>query len=315
MTEQLQGDSISHRLLLPAMKHSEIVRHVQFDGVQEERGRAEEIEDRFRTAAKHMDELRRRESGLPDTLVVDRPPEKLLPRLAQIESDVLFRRAFSAVPTSFAIVEIDRLVAPQRVVNLDYVAHLSSQLTGEDLNDLVEFCLTPGSSPPTVRVLQVSSDEILFSSRCADLRLLGGFSKPIGPDDLAWAHVGGQPISAVTLLLGFGAAPVNAWATDARLILNNGFHRASALKSRGITRMPIVIQHVSNAALQIPDDELFGLSREYLVRDPRPPLMKDFFDPLLTLDLRFKPRLKTIRLRWVADAQVVPSDYEDGRGF
>jgi hypothetical protein len=313
--EQRREDSVSHRLLLPAMKYGEVVRHLHFDCVQEERGRADEIEERFRVAAAQMEELRRRESGLPDTIVVESPPEKLLTRLEQITSDVLFRRAFAAVPISIAIVEIDRLVAPQRTVNLDYVAHLNSQLSSEDLDALVEFCLVQCSSPPAVKVLQVSNDEILFSSHCADLRLLGGFSKPVGSDDLAWAHVGGQPTSAVTLLLGFGAAPVNAWRTNTRLVLNNGFHRACVLRSRGISRMPIVVQHVSNAELQIPDDELFGLSRDYLLRDARPVLMKDFFNPMLTLDLGFKPRLKTIRLRWGADAQMVPSDYEDGRGF
>ena len=36
----------------------------------------------------------------------------------------LFRKTFSILPVSFGLVEVDKLVAPQRTVNLDYVRQL-----------------------------------------------------------------------------------------------------------------------------------------------------------------------------------------------
>ncbi|HMJ49703.1 MAG TPA: hypothetical protein VK440_03930, partial [Burkholderiales bacterium] len=136
-------------------------------------------------------------------------------------------------------------------------------------------------------------------------RFLGGYPKPITEDDIRVAHMGGQPVEVVALLVGFGAAPINAWMVGRRLVLANGFHRIVALRSEGITRVPIVVRHVGNAEIEFPE-QFLGLSRAYLLQQPRPVLVKDFFDTTLTIELKLKPRKKVLKVTWGQEEGVVP---------
>src|SRR2546425_13264169 len=109
-----------------------------------------------------------------------------------IAEDPLFQASSSTVPVSFAIVAIDRLVAPQREVNLDYVDVLRGRLGGTDITNLVEFCLAPRAAPPEIRVLQNARNQVTFTSHSLDLRFLGGYPKPLEEGDVRVAHHGGQ---------------------------------------------------------------------------------------------------------------------------
>ncbi len=67
---------------------------------------------------------------------------------------------------------------------------------------------------------------------------------------------------------------------DGRIILHNGYHRAYALRSLGITHAPCIIQTLTR------NDELGVAATKKVTQDPdfylasaRPPLLKDFFDP------------------------------------
>jgi hypothetical protein len=110
-----------------------------------------------------------------------------------------------------------------------------------------------------------ATNQMTFSSRSLDLRFLGGFAKSITKDDIRVAHAGGKPAEATVLLVGFGADPINALHVDRRVVLNNGFHRVFALRSVGVTKIPIVLQEVVNADIEFPDS-LLGLSRAYLLQ-------------------------------------------------
>jgi len=143
-----------------------------------------------------------------------------------------------------------------------------------------------------------------FSSRSLDLRFLGGFPKPISEDDIRVAHMGGQPAQVISLLVGFGAAPINAWQVGKRLVLANGFHRIVALRSAGISNAPMVVRQVTNPDIEFPENYL-GLSRSYLL-GPRPVLVGDFFDEDLTIEVRLKPRRKVVKVAWGPEDSVVP---------
>jgi hypothetical protein len=144
-----------------------------------------------------------------------------------------------------------------------------------------------------------------YSSRSLDLRFLGGYPKPIGEEDISVAHMGGQPVEVITLLIGFGAAPINAWMVGQRVILANGFHRIVALRLEGITRVPIVVRNIANPEIEFPE-QFLGLPKQYLLQNPRPVLVKDFFDPELTLEIRLKPRRKTLKIAWGPEDALIP---------
>jgi hypothetical protein len=146
---------------------------------------------------------------------------------------------------------------------------------------------------------------MVFSSRSLDLRFLGGFPKALEEGDIRVAYLGGQPVHVMSLLVGFGAAPINVWSAGRRLVLNNGFHRTVALRSIGVERMPVVVQRATNPDIEFPE-QMLGLSRSYLLQNPRPVLVKDFFDEALTVEVRLKPRMRTIKVAWGAEPGIVP---------
>jgi len=294
-----------YRYLMGAMQQIQLTMTVRLACVPEEVARVPEIVQAWRRASARMQELATEEAGVADQITVEETPSAIRGRLAEIETDPLFRASFSDVPTSFRVAEIDKLVAPQRDVNLDYVATLRERIPGTAVKDLVEFCVGPRTEPPELKVLQTAQNQMTFSSRSLDLRFLGGFPKPIGEDDIRVAHFGGQPVEVVTLLIGFGAAPINGWMVGRRLVLANGFHRIVALRSRGITRVPVVVRHVTNAEIEFPEQYL-GLSRTYLLQHQRPVLVKDFFDETLTLELKLKPRRKILKVAWGPEEGVAP---------
>jgi hypothetical protein len=302
-----ESAAVRIRYLLGAMQQLHITMTLRTQGVPDEVGRMAEVASRWRQAAQRMQELVATEPGAADQVRVEEPPADLLPRLRQIEEDPLFKASFSFVPPSFKLVEIDHLIAPQREVNLDYVDVLTARLRGRSLSELVEFCLVPRAEPPPVQCLQTAPNEVVFSSPSTDLRFLGGFPKPLDDRDMAVAHFGGQPVQVVALLIGFGSAPINVWAAGRRLVLHNGFHRIVALRSLGVERVPVVVQTATNPDIEFPE-QIFGLSRSYLLQHPRPVLVRDFFDDALTVELRLKPRLRTLKLTWSPELGVVPVD-------
>lgn len=295
------------RYLLGAMTQLDVTTTVRYHCIPEDLERLPQIVETWRKASQRMQELQECEGGIADEITAVEPPAELFGRLGEIEADPLFRASFSAVPISFKLVEIDKLIAPQREVNLDYIATLRRRLPGKALRDLIEFCLAPRVEPPPVRAIQTAPNQVTFSSPSVDLRFLGGFQKEMSEEDVRVAHEGGQPVRVITLLVGFGAAPISAWEVDRRFILHNGFHRVVALRAEGITQVPLVVQHAANPDIEFPD-QLLNLSRKYLLEHQRPVLVKDFFDEALTLELRLNPRMKSVKVTWVEEDGIVPTD-------
>jgi hypothetical protein len=294
-----------YRYLMGAMPQNQLTTTVRLMCTDDEQQRLPEIIKAWRGASAKMVQLAANEPGAPDTISVERMPEAFAARCAEIESDPLFQASFSDMPTTFEVVEIDKLVAPQREVNLDYVAALQERIPGKGIEDLIEFCVGPRTEPPEIRVLQTAQNQMTYSSRSLDLRFLGGSPKPITEDDIKVAHMGGQPANAIALLVGFGAAPLNAYQVGSRLILANGFHRIVALRSAGISNAPMVVRHVSNPEIEFPES-FIGLSSTYLLQNPRPVVVGDFFDEQLTIEVHLKPRRKVLKVAWGQEDSVTP---------
>ncbi len=294
-----------YRFLMGAMQQNALAMTVRLTCIPEDVTRIDEIVRAWRGASTRMANLAASEGGLPDRISVADAPASMRARLIEIEEDPLFRASFSAMPTDIKIVEIDSLVAPQRDVNLDYVEVLRSRIPGHEVTDLVEYCVGPRTEPPELQALQTAQNQMTYSSRSLDLRFISGAPKRVGEDDLAVAYAGGHPVEAVSLLVGFGAAPINSWMIGSRLVLGNGFHRVVALRMAGVTHIPIVVQHVANAEIEFPE-QFLGLSRAYLLEQERPVVVKDFFDDALTTELRLKPRRKIVKVTWGSEDSVAP---------
>jgi len=221
------------------------------------------------------------------------------PKLIEISNNPLFKNTFLNSPIEFKLVDVDRLIAPQRHVSLDYVQQLESIIPDNpSLDDLIDICISPIQNVFPAKTLQQAQNMCVFSSPSNDFRFLGGFVKnELTDDDLKYCLEGGNPVSAIILFVGYGGGSVNVYQVNNRLVLNNGFHRVFALRKKGITKIPVVIQKIGNPEFEFPP-QILGLSNNYLLNHPRPVLVKDFFVKDLTTILRMKNTVRTVQIQW-----------------
>jgi hypothetical protein len=235
----------------------------------------------WRSANDHVQELEVLEAGYADSPAICELPPEVRPTCDQIMADPAFRRAYGIVPTTIGVVELDRLVVYQKYINLDHVARIQATLSG-DLSPLkiLRTCLPLEEAPPPVQISRVAHDTYLFVSASSDLRFLE--PTVLRQDQVPQFRRLGQIAGIVGLVVGFTPNCFSVLQVEGRLILQNGSHRAYALRQLGLTHAPAVIQRVSRR------EELPVVAAQPVTKDPnlylkslRPPLLKDYFDEQL----------------------------------
>jgi hypothetical protein len=284
---------------------AEVLSHVRTRATRDEIDRLRELAAEWDAIRSDVEAVLAEESGLSETIEVRELPAEYLERATRLVSDPLLQRGLGR-RHALALVEIDKLIAAQRRVNLDFVDRIAAQLPDEiSLDFLIEFCLSPRPQGAPVQYLQSSRDTHVFSSSSTDLRFLGSFMRPLTGDDLEWAESGGIPVMAVVSFIGYGDAPINALWSGSRAILNNGYHRVYALRQRGVRHIPVILQFATDLALEFPS-RVVDLPKDYLLSHPRPVLMKDFFEEKFTKVLRVKDRLGTVIFRSDVQQRDIP---------
>jgi len=283
--------------LYGAMSQQEITQIVKGQCIPEDIANLGNIITNWRNATSKFRELESQEQGIVDNnSPLDIEPN---PKLVEIQNNPLFQNTFSASPIEFKMVEVDRLIATQRSVSLRYIDEITKRIPNEpSLDELIDLCLSPKQEVPIPKSLQQSPNMISFSSPSVDLRFLGGHLKDkITEDDLKYTPVGGLPVAVISLFVGYGGGSINVLYANNRLVLNNGFHRVYALRKKGITKIPVVIQKIGNADLEFPP-AILGLTRDYLLKHTRPVLVKDFFVDELTTIFRKKNTVRSVRVQF-----------------
>jgi hypothetical protein len=295
------------RYLFAFATQGEVINHLRTQTLSEEVNRTTDILLKWQEQRPKVQQFELTERGIADSSSLEDLPLDFSATLQGIADHALFRKTFMHLPFSFALVEIDKLVAPQRSVNLDYVERLQVAFRDKtSLSELISICLSPVREMPPIQHLEVANNTHMFSSPNTDLRFLGAFFKKLRPEDLQFAELGGIPAAAIITFIGYGGAPVNVFRWENRLVLNNGFHRLFALRSLGVTSVPVVVQHVQNIQLEFPSI-VGGLPREYLLGVARPVLMKDFFEDGLCVTLNAKRRVRGISVQAAVGQFDVPS--------
>jgi len=247
-------------------------------------------------------ELVAAEAGLPETIEAHPLDAALNEYLTGIRTNPAFAKTFANYPITFEEVEIDKLVAGQRVVHLDWVQRLKEKGIPENLP---AFCLEPGQDSTPITIARTAQTAFTASSNNPSMRFLRVHEKPYQPDSTLSHHPGGQPVHVIVLLLGYGISSVNIYRVGHRLILGNGFHRLYALRALGVTHVPVVVQQVLHPQLEMPP--IIGeVPREHLVNTPRPGMMKDFFDGRLVCEITQKEFIKTMQVAWGTNEALVP---------
>jgi hypothetical protein len=123
----------------------------------------------------------------------------------------------------------------------------------------------------------------------------------------------GWPAIAVVALIGFDPLPISLTRVGPRLALINGLHRAYALRSIGIQKVPAVIRGnkgIESAKGSNPPE----FSIPHLATLLRPPLLRDFFDSSLSMTFVVEKQVNALTLTIEGTEQAI-SPHEPSRNI
>jgi hypothetical protein len=252
----------------------------------------------WRAAVDHYEELERTEAGI----ALEGDHRDLDPGLAalaaQVKSHPSYRRTFDTLPSSFGMVELDRLIVYQTSVTRNYVDELRARIgPTPDPAAVFRICLPLDVPPPPVQVQRAGPRCFVFRCESTHFR----FREPA----LLTAHRGASRhdleavAGVVGLAVGFGSNLLNVVRVGNRYLLNNGYHRAYALRALGLSHAPCVIQTATHVdELQVVVNRRVAAQAPFFLESARPPLLKDFFDPKLCKVLPIRRRVRHIEIRF-----------------
>jgi hypothetical protein len=262
----------------------------------------------WRVANDHIRELEQTEQGWADSPAVQPLPDALNSARDRVLADPMVQHSFAIVPISIGVVDLDRLVVFQKHVNLAYVRELREQLGQRPGDEAVfHFCVPIDSrSDPPIHAARFAQNGWTFISPSTDLRMLE--AAVIEPSQVARLDVGGVPKAILAVVVGYGSNFLSAIRAEGRLILNNGSHRAYALREAGFTHVPCLIQDVSRR------EELEVMANRELAQNPdlyltaaRPPVMKDYFDEALRMIVHVPRKVRHVQVAFNAEPRDLPA--------
>lgn len=261
---------------------------------------------RWRTAAAATDSLAATDEGAADGAQIAPLPPEMQEQANEYLGDPSVAAFFLASPPKVAMIDLDQVVVFQRMINLRYIEELRRRINdsweGNDV-DLLRFSLAIDQPQPPISSVQVAANTFVFSSVSTDVRLLE--ARLLDASQVTGHTTAGRPHSAVVLQVGYGVNALSVVTINGRMILNNGSHRAYALRAAGVTQVPAVVQTVTR------QDELAMVPQvlqnpETYLASQRPPMLKDYFDPALHEVIESPRRVRQVRLQFGVDHADAP---------
>ena len=270
--------------------------HLREHAVGEPDGSHSASVDEWRTANDYYYDLAEKEAGLPDKIEIRDVDPSLQPLMDELIADSRFRRAFDALPTRIAMVELDKLIVSQRHVDLHQAYRLKRRFKKPPApEELFRLCLPVDGSEAPVHVRRVGSRRFMFWSRSSDFRFHE--AALLEPDQLRGYDPYGSIGSVLALMVGYGSNFLNAIHSDNRLLLHNGHHRAYALRAMGITHAPCILRTVTcRDELSLVASADTTNNPGFYFKAPRPPVLKDFFDPRIRKVIRVPALVRMIEV-------------------
>ncbi len=253
------------------------------------------LTEQWCAAHDHRRQLERGEANIADDGDHRELDPALAPLVAQVQAHPTYRRTFDTLPARFGMVELDALVVHQWHVTRNRVDALVARIgQAPDLAGLFGICMPLAAAQAPVRIERLNSRRYAF--RCASHDF--GFYEPVLlPSERADAETFGAVAGIAALVLGFSSNFLRAVRVGQRVMLNNGYHRACALRALGVTHVPCIIETATRLdEVQLTVNKRVGQDARLYFESARPPLLKDFFDPKLTKLLPVRKRVRLIEL-------------------
>ena len=260
----------------------------------------------WKAADMAMRGLRKSEPDRADGELTKPLPKKFKSVVLKVDADPFFQQAFQDATWALRLIDLDKVVVSQKLVSEKHIERLRQRLNGikSDL-DLFRFCLPYDREPTPHRTSRIGDNEFAFVSDSNDLRFLDAVL--LRPDQIVGYQPTGPIAGALALVVGFGSNYLSVIEANGRLILNNGHHRASALSLEGKRWVPCVVQtitHPGEFAMHMP--RAVRNNADFYLSEPRPPLVADYFDPVLSRRVRLGLTTKHVRLRYSVDEKDMP---------
>jgi hypothetical protein len=259
----------------------------------------------WRNAATVVDELTKSEAGVADNRSAAPLPDSLQEQATRFMSDPAVQATYALLPSHVALVDLDDLVVFQKQINLRYVNELLPLVDGSDDIDeqLFNFCMAIDQPEPSINRGQTANNTFVFQSTSTDMRFLGAALLDAG--QITGYTPQGRAHSAVVLYVGYGVNALNVLNVGNRLILNNGSHRAYALKAAGLKSALAIVQDITR-------EEELGFAppvqqnKNLYLEHRRPPMLKDYFNSSLHEVVQVPRRSRQVRLQFGMEAQDIP---------
>lgn len=297
--------SVSEMLYLtgrPTLK--EFLRFVAREGIGSESEAT--LVDEWYAAKDALAVIEKEEKGDADAPYMRELDPEDEPLLIEFLKDPIQRANFNAVPSGIELVELDRLVVYQKHIDLTFAEGLDRRIgPAPSREEIFKTCLPYDHPRPPAKWSRVNSDTYTFVSPSNDLRFLGAI--PLDSVDVKDGAHWGDVVGYLGLAVGFGSNFMNAVHIENRLILNNGSHRAYALRKMGVTHVPCVVQHVpSRDAIEVVASKEICEDVDLYLNHPRPPMLKDYFNSRLHKVFPFRRRLQQITVHFEVSEADIP---------
>ena len=300
-----QGTAVENLYLIGRPKLKEFLRYVAGHAVNPP-GQGT-LTAEWNAANEIVRALEKEEAGLADDPPMSSLGPEYEPLLIEFLKDPLVRHGFNTVPTDVAMVELDRLVVYQKHIDLTFARRLETELGPATSRERIfRTCLPYDHPQPPVQWSQVHRDAFVFVSPSNDLRFLG--IMPMQSTHIKDYPPPGNLVGVVGLAVGFGTNFLNAVYSERRLILNNGSHRAYALRKLGVSRVPCIVQHVgSRDELDVVATSAVRRDPDLFLKHPRPSMLKDYLDGRLHKVMAVRRRLRQVTVRFEVKEISVPA--------
>ncbi len=255
----------------------------------------------WRGAAARYGQLALEQAGAADQPQIKPLPAAAAAHVAKLLVLPAFRETFNDVPVAFGMVELERLVVSQYTLTQATVRSVAAGQRPSP-GQLARICLPLGPTQTSVKLAGRDDDLFSFIADAHDMRYLG--ATVLNAAQISGLAMRGHVQKVVALCVGYSTNLLNAVRYNGRLVLNNGHHRAYALRAQGVSHVPCVIQTCATfEEVRLAATEEIVDNSDLYFEAPRPPLLRDFDDPLLTCQLRMPRLRRELRLRVSSDSR------------